>query len=137
MNTPTHVMVSALALGRGRWRAHWLAITAGAVAPDLSMVCLYVYGRVVRGTPERLAVHHDIRINEHHDVAPGLARGEVARPCGVEPFAAAHDADRGASLQCSGTMVRIIVTGHPSPRRPGGPGWRWTAAQERALFLLN
>jgi hypothetical protein len=40
-------MVSALALGRGRWRAHWLAITAGAVAPDLSMVCLYVYERVI------------------------------------------------------------------------------------------
>jgi len=47
MNTPTHVMFSALALGRGRWRAHWLAITTGAVAPDLSMVCLYVYERVV------------------------------------------------------------------------------------------
>ncbi|MDE0829111.1 MAG: hypothetical protein OSB03_07930 [Vicinamibacterales bacterium] len=54
MNTPTHVMFSALALGRGRWRAHWLTITAGAVAPDLSMVCLYVYERVVRGTPERV-----------------------------------------------------------------------------------
>lgn len=54
MNTPTHVMVNALALGRGRWRAHWLAITAGAVAPDLSMVLLYAYERVVRGTPERV-----------------------------------------------------------------------------------
>jgi hypothetical protein len=30
MNTPTHVMVSALALGRGRWRVHWLAITMWA-----------------------------------------------------------------------------------------------------------
>jgi hypothetical protein len=47
MNTPTHVVFSALALDRGRWRAHWLAITAGAVAPDLSMVCLYVYERVI------------------------------------------------------------------------------------------
>ncbi len=54
MNTPTHVMLNALALGRGRWHSHWLAISGGAVAPDLSMVFLYGYERLVRGTPERV-----------------------------------------------------------------------------------
>ncbi|HIE94150.1 MAG TPA: hypothetical protein EYQ83_15290 [Acidobacteria bacterium] len=54
MNTPTHVMLNALVLGRGRWLSHWLAISGGAVAPDLSMVFLFAYERVVRGTPERV-----------------------------------------------------------------------------------
>jgi hypothetical protein len=54
MNTPIHVMLNALVLGRGRWLSHWLAISGGAVAPDLSMVFLYAYERVVRGTPERV-----------------------------------------------------------------------------------
>ncbi len=54
MNTPTHVMLNALVLGHGRWRSHWLAITGGALTPDLPMVVFYLYERIVLGTPERV-----------------------------------------------------------------------------------
>ena len=52
MNTPAHVVLNALVLGRGRWQAAWLPITAGAVLPDLPMVGFYAYQRLVLGTPE-------------------------------------------------------------------------------------
>ena len=54
MNTPTHVVLNALVLGHGRWRPHWLAITGGALIPDLPMVVFYLYERIVLGTPERV-----------------------------------------------------------------------------------
>ena len=54
MNTPTHVVLNALALGHGHWRSHWLAITGGALIPDLPMVVFYFYERLVLGTPERV-----------------------------------------------------------------------------------
>jgi hypothetical protein len=54
MNTPAHVALNALALGRGRFQHHWLAITAGALLPDLPMVGFYLLERVGRGTPERV-----------------------------------------------------------------------------------
>ncbi len=54
MNTPTHVMLNALALGRGRWCEHCVPIATGALLPDLSMVVLYLYERLVVGTPERV-----------------------------------------------------------------------------------
>lgn len=53
MNTPTHVVLNALVLGHGRWRPQWLAITGGALVPDLPMVVFYLVERVALGTPER------------------------------------------------------------------------------------
>jgi hypothetical protein len=53
MNTPAHVAFNALVLGRGRFQPHWLAVTAGALLPDLPMVGFYLIERG-RGTPERV-----------------------------------------------------------------------------------
>ncbi|MEN8161671.1 MAG: zinc dependent phospholipase C family protein [Myxococcota bacterium] len=53
MNTPAHVALNALLLGRGRFEAHWGAITAGSLLPDLPMVGFYLLERVGRGTPEQ------------------------------------------------------------------------------------
>lgn len=52
MNTPAHVVLNALALGRGRGRERWLPITAGALLPDLPMVGFYLYQRLVLGSSE-------------------------------------------------------------------------------------
>jgi hypothetical protein len=54
VNTPAHVALNALLLGRGGWQPHWLAVTAGALLPDLPMVGFYLLERVGRGTPERV-----------------------------------------------------------------------------------
>jgi len=54
MNTPTHVVISALALGHGRWRSRCGAITGGALIPDLPMVVFYLTERIVLGTPNRV-----------------------------------------------------------------------------------
>ncbi len=53
MNTPAHVVLNALVLGRGRWRDHWVAITGGALVPDLPMFGFYLYQRAVLEAPER------------------------------------------------------------------------------------
>ena len=53
MNTPAHLIVNAVALGRGRWRPHWFPITAGALLPDLPMVGFYLYQKLLLGAPER------------------------------------------------------------------------------------
>ncbi len=53
MNTPAHLVLSALLLGRGERRGLWLPITAGALLPDLPMVGFYAYQRVVLENPER------------------------------------------------------------------------------------
>ncbi len=52
MNTPAHLIVSALVLGRDRWQPHWLAITSGAFVPDLPMIVFFVYERFVLGTSQ-------------------------------------------------------------------------------------
>ncbi len=52
MNTPAHLILNALVLGRRHWQPHWLPITAGALIPDLPMVAFYFYQRVVAGNPE-------------------------------------------------------------------------------------
>jgi len=54
LNTPAHVALNALVLGRGRFAPHWLAITAGALVPDLPMVGFYAYQRLGLGTPEHV-----------------------------------------------------------------------------------
>jgi hypothetical protein len=54
MNTPAHIIFNGLALGRGRWRLHWFAITAGALMPDLPMVGFYLYQRGFLTHPEHL-----------------------------------------------------------------------------------
>ena len=53
MNTPAHWVLSAVVLGRGRWRDAWHPLMAGAIAPDLPMLGFYVYERLVVGSPER------------------------------------------------------------------------------------
>jgi len=37
MNAPAHIILNAVVLGRGRTRADWLPITAGALLPDLPL----------------------------------------------------------------------------------------------------
>ena len=54
MNTPAHVVLNALALGRAGWKPHWGAVTAGALVPDLPMFVFYVYQRVWLGTGEHV-----------------------------------------------------------------------------------
>jgi len=46
LNTPAHVLLSAFALGRGRWRPHWVAITVGALLPDAPMFGFYAWQRI-------------------------------------------------------------------------------------------
>ena len=53
MNTPAHLVLNALVLGRGRWHDAWLPITAGALMPDLPMVAFYGY-QLIQHTPEGL-----------------------------------------------------------------------------------
>ncbi len=54
MNTPAHIILSAVVLGRGRTRAHWLSITAGALLPDLPMFGFYLYQRFGLEQSERI-----------------------------------------------------------------------------------
>ena len=54
MNTPAHVVLNALVLGRGERERLWLPITLGAVLPDLPMVVFYAYQRLVALVPERV-----------------------------------------------------------------------------------
>jgi hypothetical protein len=58
MNTPAHVVLNALVLGRRRWRPLWLPITAGALAPDLPMFAFYLYQRLALSLPERIIWSH-------------------------------------------------------------------------------
>lgn len=51
MNTPAHIVASAVFLGRERWQRAWGPITLGALLPDLPMFGFYVVQRL-RGTPE-------------------------------------------------------------------------------------
>lgn len=53
MNTPAHVIVNAVALGRRGWKPHWFPITAGALLPDLPMFGFYLYQKLLLAVPER------------------------------------------------------------------------------------
>lgn len=54
VNTPAHIILSAVVLGRGRFYKHWIAITGGALLPDVPMFGFYLFERLVVGHPERL-----------------------------------------------------------------------------------
>ena len=54
MNTPAHLVLNALVLGRYNWRPLWLPITLGALLPDLPMLLFYLYESGFASTPERL-----------------------------------------------------------------------------------
>ena len=54
MNTPAHLILSAVVLGRNRHRSHWLAIIAGALLPDLPMFGFYLYERLYLGQAEQI-----------------------------------------------------------------------------------
>jgi len=54
VNTPAHVVLSALALSRGKTRSHWLAVTLGALMPDLPMFGFYLYQRVYLSVAEQV-----------------------------------------------------------------------------------
>jgi hypothetical protein len=53
MNTPAHVVASALLLGRGRWRPLAAPIVLGALLPDLPMVGFYGFQKWIALAPER------------------------------------------------------------------------------------
>ena len=52
MNTPAHLVLNLLAIRHGPLRSQWVAVTAGALLPDLPMFGFYLVERL-RGTPER------------------------------------------------------------------------------------
>jgi len=54
LNTPAHLVLNTLVLGRGRWQDHWPSIMAGALLPDLPILCFYAYQSLVLRNPERL-----------------------------------------------------------------------------------
>jgi hypothetical protein len=54
VNTPAHIILSAVVLGRGRTREDWIPITAGALLPDLPMVAFYLYQRFGLDQSERM-----------------------------------------------------------------------------------
>ena len=51
MNTPAHVVLNLLVVGRGVGQP-WVPILVGALLPDLPMVGMYVVERFALGTPE-------------------------------------------------------------------------------------
>ncbi|MAE96469.1 MAG: hypothetical protein CL910_17620 [Deltaproteobacteria bacterium] len=51
MNTPAHVVLNLLVVGRGRGEA-WKPILLGALLPDLPILLMYVVERGLLGTPE-------------------------------------------------------------------------------------
>jgi hypothetical protein len=54
VNTPAHIILSAVILGRGRTRQYWAAIVGGALLPDVPMFGFYAYERLIAGQPDRL-----------------------------------------------------------------------------------
>lgn len=52
MTTPAHVVVNLVLLGRGAGAAGAAAVVLGAVAPDVPIVALWGWERLVRGMPE-------------------------------------------------------------------------------------
>lgn len=54
MNTPAHLILNAVVLGRGSSRKLWTPIALGALLPDLPMFGFYLYQRLFVGSPEHL-----------------------------------------------------------------------------------
>lgn len=54
MNTPAHIVLNTVVLGRGRWRGHAGAIALGALTPDLPMVGFFLYQRLALARPDEL-----------------------------------------------------------------------------------
>ena len=54
MNTPTHVVVNLLVVGRGTHRPYWKAILLGSLLPDLPMFIFYGVVRLGQGASESL-----------------------------------------------------------------------------------
>jgi hypothetical protein len=52
VNTPAHIVLNTLVLGRGDARKYWPAIAFGACVPDLPMLGFYAYQRLVLGNTE-------------------------------------------------------------------------------------
>ncbi len=52
MHLPAHMILNALVLGRGRWRTAWIAVTGGAIFPDVPMLIFYGHQRVFLGHSE-------------------------------------------------------------------------------------
>lgn len=52
MNTPAHLVLNAVALGRGRWRSAPGPIVLGALLPDLPMLGFYLYQKGFMALPE-------------------------------------------------------------------------------------
>ena len=53
MNTPAHVVLNLVALGRNRARFHWLPVLLGSLLPDLPLFVFYLVTRGILHLPER------------------------------------------------------------------------------------
>ena len=53
MNTPAHVVVNLVILGRKKHPEAILPIVVGTILPDLPMIFFYLYEKVLRQMPER------------------------------------------------------------------------------------
>ncbi len=52
MNTPAHVVLNLVALGRDRSRFHWLPVLLGGLLPDLPIFVFYLAARGILRLPE-------------------------------------------------------------------------------------
>ncbi|MGB0910078.1 MAG: hypothetical protein ACPGYT_06920 [Nitrospirales bacterium] len=59
MNTPAHLLINLLALGRKERPPEQMAILGGAILPDAPMFLFYFIEKVVREVPESLIWSHD------------------------------------------------------------------------------
>lgn len=80
MTSPTHAIVNLLALGKGRPHREWLAVTLGALLPDLPMFVFYLIERLVLGTPEAViwqTAYYESRWQDFFDVFNSLPLAAV------------------------------------------------------------
>ena len=54
MNTPAHIVVNLIVLGRENNTKSIAAVVAGAVLPDLPMMVFYAYAKIWRRIPEQI-----------------------------------------------------------------------------------
>ena len=54
MNTPAHVALNLLVLGRRDWEMRWWPIVAGSLLPDLPMFAFYAYEKVILRRSEQV-----------------------------------------------------------------------------------
>jgi len=64
MNTPAHVIINLLVLGKGKETKHQLAIAAGALLPDVPMFGFYFFEKIIRKIPEYVIWTH-----QYHQVS--------------------------------------------------------------------